>query len=280
MGRRRGWHWSTRAERGEIRRRVARGERLDDVAVAVGRSKRHVQLVVAVRWDPAKANRSLTAPAFGRRSGRDQPRSARGRVPAPDRARARPGASTVSREVAATAAGGAIGRWPRSGPTAARVGRAAKLARNARLRRVVERLLRPRWSPQQIAWQLRHDHPHEPEMWVSPRDDLPVAVRAGPGCPAGRVDHAACEPVGRGGGRPAGPGPSGELAAMVLISERPAEVEDRAVPGHWEGDLIIGKGTRSAIGTLVSAGPASSCSSPCPTGGRPRRPDGPRRAGS
>ncbi len=252
MSRRRGWHWSTRAERLEIRRRVATGERLDDVARGVGRSKRMVQLMMSrfggiqprptVRSTLRLSNAEREEISRGLRGGESLRRIA-ARLARPP--------STVSREVARN--GGrqryrahlAEERAVRS----ARRPRRAKLARNRPLRRTVERLLELRWSPQQIAWQLRQDHPHEPEMWVSHETIYQSLFVQGRG--ALRAELARCLRTGRARRRPAGRARPPTVADMVLISERPAEVTDRAVPGHWEGDLIIGKGSRSAIGTLV-----------------------------
>jgi IS30 family transposase len=253
MSRRRGWRWSTRSERVEIRRRVAGGERMDDVAMGVGRSKRCVQLIVSpfggihprptVRSTFRLSNAEREEISRGLRGGESLRRIA-ARLARPP--------STVSREVARN--GGrrryrahlAEDRAFRS----ARRPRRAKLARNRPLRRIVERLLELRWSPQQIAWQLRQDHPHEPEMRVSHETIYQSLFVQGRG--ALRAELTRCLRTGRARRRPAGRArPSGELADMILLSERPAEVDDRAVPGHWEGDLIIGKANRSAIGTLV-----------------------------
>jgi IS30 family transposase len=128
----------------------------------------------------------------------------------------------------------------------------AKLAGCRRLRKIVERKLEALWSPEQISAWLAEQYPNTPEMHVSHetiyqslfvqsrgalRKELHACLRTG------RAMRRAKNYTKRGVGQ-------GQLRDMVMISERPAEVADRAVPGHWEGDLIFGK-KMTSIGTLV-----------------------------
>ena len=161
-------------------------------------------------------------------------------------------ASTVSREVA--------GNGGRSRYRAARAHRAsrrrahrpkpAKLATSPRLRQVVEEKLSLWWSPLQISRWLIEAYPGDEEMRVSHETIYQSLFIQGKG--ALRKELWRCLRTGRAVRRPQGRGAStkGQIRDMVMISERPAAVEDRAVPGHWEGDLIMGTG-KTAIGTLV-----------------------------
>jgi IS30 family transposase len=160
--------------------------------------------------------------------------------------------STVSREISA---GGGRARYRAivAERRAQRCGgrpKATKLAGSPRLCAEVERGLEQEWSPQQISATLVREFPDDLEMRISHetiylslyvqargelRRQLTAQLRTGRSTrkPRGRLERR------------------GRIVDMVNISQRPAEVEDRAVPGHWEGDLIMGAYNRSAVATLV-----------------------------
>src|SRR5262245_2551925 len=127
----------------------------------------------------------------------------------------------------------------------------AKLATNLGLRGEVQTRLKQNHSPEQIAQRLRQDFPNDTEMRVSPEtiyQSIYVQGRGGLRRELAkhlRTGRVLRKPRRRDAQR------LGRVAGMINISERPPEVEDRAVPGHWEGDLLIGANTESAIGTLV-----------------------------
>ncbi len=160
--------------------------------------------------------------------------------------------STVSREVTAnggrnryratTAHGASRRRARRPKPT--------KLGSNRQLREVVEEKLELWWSPTQISDWLTDTYPDSEEMQVSHETIYQSLFIQGKG--SLRKELWRCLRSGRATRRPQGRPAStkGQIRDMVMISERPAEVEDRAVPGHWEGDLLMGK-RQTAIGTLV-----------------------------
>ena len=161
--------------------------------------------------------------------------------------------STISREVVRNQVNGRYSpslaqeqTWAR-----ARRPRARKLDGLA-LREQVITMLTDRFSPEQVAGRLKVEYPEDPEMQVSHETIYQALYVQGRG--SLRLEIATALRSGRitrRTQRPDGPRPQ-RFRDMVMISDRPAEVDDRAVPGHWEGDLIIGStASKSAIGTLV-----------------------------
>jgi transposase, IS30 family len=178
-------------------------------------------------------DRKLTATAIGRKLGRHQ--------------------SVISREILRNGgrdAYSAISAQHRADRLRARP-QARKLESNQRLHDAVNRGLAQKWSPQQITRRLKRDYPDDEVMRVSHesiydtlfvqargecRTQLKLALRSGR---TKRVPAGSTRPK------------QARIAGMVLISERPAEAADRAVPGHWESDLILGARNASQILTLV-----------------------------
>ena len=243
-----------RAVRGEIRVRVAHGETWPVVAASVGVTVRTVARVlqkagpVPPRWterDPGRLSLE-ERDAIQEALGDGESFAAIGRTLGRS-------TSTISREVNAN--GGRDGyRAFRADERAYDNARRPKLRKveiNPRLARVLEEMLIKRWSPEQAAARLKIAFPDEPEMclshesiyqalFIQPRGwlraQLKVSLRTG------RVKRRPQRRSPRSGWR---------LEGLPMISERPAEADDRAVPGHWEGDLIIGKDNGSGIATLV-----------------------------
>jgi IS30 family transposase len=245
----------SQADLAEIERRIWAGETFATAAAGVGCSTRSIQRFLALSGG---LKRRVKARSPLRLSLADREELSRGLVAGDSlrriATRLRRAPSTISREVAWSGTRSRYRAW-RADSEATRRGqrpKPAKLAVDARLCREVERGLRARWSPQQIAARLICDYPDDLSMRVSHETiyrTLFVQARG-----ALRKELTACLRTGRTQRRPhmrierSG---AGRLQNMILISDRPPEIEDRAVPGHWEGDLIIGRGGRSAIGTLV-----------------------------
>jgi IS30 family transposase len=241
------------SDRLEIQRLVRTGERYVDAAGVVGCSAKSVQrlLIKTGGLKPRNLPRSIL-----RLSVEEREEISRGLTSGTScqviAFRLNRSTSTVSRDVAANGGRQRYRAW-RADELALRKAhrpKPSKLASFPRLRREVERGLVRRWSPQQIAARLRVAFPDDLEMRVSHETIYQSLFVQGRG--ALRKELTQCLRTGRAQRRPSGRavGP-GELKNMVLLSERPAEADDRAVPGHWEGDLIVGKRSQSAIATLV-----------------------------
>jgi transposase, IS30 family len=241
-------------QRSLARRLSAKGLSLREIGRQVGCSHEVVRAIVRrdskrpVRsdpWQPGRGRLSLADReeiSLGVRAG-DSFTAIAGRVGK--------AVSTVSREVAGNGGRRDYRAW-RAHQRARDRARRPKTPKlnHPRLAARVTQWLHEWWSPQQIASRLRMEFADDPVMQVSHETIYQALFVQGRG--ELRRELARCLRSGRVRRRARRrPENTGQLRDMVMISDRPAEAADRAVPGHWEGDLLIGGDCRSAVGTLV-----------------------------
>ncbi len=251
----------TREQRRMAARLRAEGLDWKDIARACGCSVDSIRYVGHLAPDDqVRIDRGFGSPAWTPAAGRltfgDREEIviglARGETLATIARRLHRAPSTISREVAANgganryrAWGGYLRAYAQS-----RRPKPTKLGSSPELLAEVVQALEKFWSPWEISRRLRLDHPDDPMMQVSHETIYQSLYVQGRG--ELRRELARCLRSGRAKRRPQGRDETrGKIKDMVMISERPAEVADRAVPGHWEGDLIMGRNNRSAVGTLV-----------------------------
>jgi len=254
MGREIGYGF-TNAQRQELWDRYQRGESLKAIARALGKRSssiyNHLRPSGGIRPVPRKRSRLALTSAEREEISRGIVAGQSIREIARTLGRA---ASTVSREVRRNG-GRARYRAVEADKSAWDRGRRpkqCKLALNGRLARLVASKLKMNWSPEQIAGWLKAEYPRDERYHVSHetiyqslfiqargalKKELTAHLRSQRSIR--RSKHSKSKGVGQ-----------GEIKDIVSIRERPASVEDRAVPGHWEGDLIAGS-KNTHIATLV-----------------------------
>jgi IS30 family transposase len=245
--------WS---ERNEVWRRWLAGESTVDIARTLARERTGISKMIAASGGVAPRPRQRSRLALTT-SDREEisRRLARGGSLREIARRLRRAPSTISREIRRHGGRGGYRatRADRRAWKRTRRPKPCRLARHPRLRRLIAEKLSRQWSPQQIAGWLRQTFPSDPDMQVSHetiyrslfvqsrgvlKRQLQQELRR-----HGRIRHArAARRVGH---------YPGHIVDAVSIRQRPAEAADRAVPGHWEGDLLMGARRASQIATLV-----------------------------
>lgn len=255
VGSRLAWNRLPDEVRLEIRRRIVAGARVVEVASALGVNERSVFRIVAQaggmppRWDARSSSRLSLADReeIGLGLERGDTFNAIAALIGFD-------PSTIGREVARNGGRDGYKAWRADQDTHWRAARPKpeKLALNKPLALAVEYMLEQHCSPEQIEGRLPLEFPDDKDMRVSDETIYKSLFVHGRG--ALRKELVSCLRSGRITRRSRGRAVSGrgQIKDMAMIADRPADVEDRAIPGDWEGDLMLGSlASKSSIGTLV-----------------------------